>query len=82
MKKQQRAKSDQDGANVRFLSRVNVVEKSAATVHQSFQNICQVTVRLLEAACMQVRSEEQEYNDRQAISLLGAKTDSQPFTAQ
>ena len=53
------------------VNRVGEAERTIDGMSSSIQNMCTVTLCLMEAVCMQVRAEEQEDEDKKQISLLG-----------
>ena len=52
------------------MNRVDEAERVIDGMSNSIQNMCTVTLCLIEAACMQIRVEEQEDEDKKQISLM------------
>jgi len=71
LKRNQREKSDLQAANMKLVNRIDRAEKKLQDVLDSVQSICTITLCLVECACMQVRVEEQDDEDRNGIALLG-----------
>ena len=58
-------------ANIKLVNRIDRAEKRLQDVQDSVHSICTISLCLMECACMQVRVEEQDDEDRDGISLLG-----------
>ena len=71
LKRHQREKSDLQNANYKLLKRIDQAEKKIQDMLDSVHSICTISLCLLECACMQVRVEEQDDEDRDGISLMG-----------
>ena len=78
LKTHQREKSDLKGENHKLLNRVVISEKSITELFDSMHNICTVLLCLVEEACMQIRAEEQEDEDKESIALMGRKDAPEP----
>jgi hypothetical protein len=55
------------------MERLDILTKKVNEVMESVESICTITLCLTESQCMQIRSEEQEEEDKQRIALMGQK---------
>ena len=59
--------------NQKLIDRIEVLTKKVDDVNESIESICTITLCLLESQCMQLRSEEQDDQDKVNIALMGQK---------
>ena len=81
LKTHQREKSDLKNENHKLLNRVIGSEKSITSLFDSMHSVCTVLLCLVEQACMQIRTEEQDDEDKESIALMGRKDAPEPTDA-
>ena len=68
-----REKSDQDTKLNKLSIQSNTAEDRSKEGLSNLKSICQILVSLIEVNCMQIRTEEQEDEDKKGIALMGLK---------
>jgi len=68
-----REKSDQDTKLNKLSFQSNTAEDRSKEGLSNLKSICQILVSLIEVNCMQIRTEEQEDEDKKGIALMGLK---------
>lgn len=59
--------------NQKLIDKIEVLTKKVDDVNESIESICTISLCLLESQCMQLRSEEQDDQDKVNIALMGQK---------
>lgn len=57
--------------NQKLINNMDKLSRQVNEVNESIETICTITLCLVESQCMQIRSEEQDDEDKLKIALYG-----------
>ena len=67
----QREKSDLMTMNSKLAEGIDALSRQVLGINKSIESLCTISLCLIESQCMQIRSEEQDDQDKAKISLMG-----------